>query len=455
MDVLMPQLGETVAEGRIAKWFKAAGDDVQPGDLLFEIETDKTAMEVPATSAGTLLEIRVAAGAVVPVGAVVAVIEATGGQHTAPPARNVSAPAGVAPTLLSPLNSKSESVQGAAHAQTQALSPRFGDGARSAKSFAYPDMDLFHEVRTPERNFGPARLAVGVAVTPLARRLAGEKGIDLARVTGSGPHGRIVARDVEKAMTQHAAPPAGPSAAEIVALYYDVPFAEVPLDPMRRTIAARLTQAKQSVPHFYLTADVTVDELLRIREQANAAAPIKDGKPAYRLSVNDFMVKALALALQRVPAANAVWAQDRILRFTHSDISVAVALEEGLLTPVLRHAESKSIGAISGEMRDLAARARERRLAPDEYRGGVSTVSNLGMFGVREFSAIVNPPQSSILAVGETRRAPFEAEAGGLRFATLMTVTLSCDHRVIDGAVGARVLAAFRQLIEQPVTMLV
>jgi pyruvate dehydrogenase E2 component (dihydrolipoamide acetyltransferase) len=267
-----------------------------------------------------------------------------------------------------------------------------------------------------------------------------------------------VARDVETAIGQGA--PAGvravaPSAAKVMALYRDNPFEEVPLDIMRKTIAARLTLAKSTIPHFYLTGDIEIDKLLELRKEANASAPMKDGEAAFRISVNDLVIKALALALQRVPAANAVWAEDRILRFKHSDIGVAVAIEGGLLTPVIPKAEMKSVSAISNEMRALAARARGKKLRPDEYQGGSSAVSNLGMYGVREFSAIINPPQATILAVGAARRAPVETEDGGIRFTSQMTVTLSCDHRVVDGVLGAQLLAALKDFLEQPVTMLV
>jgi pyruvate dehydrogenase E2 component (dihydrolipoamide acetyltransferase) len=319
-------------------------------------------------------------------------------------------------------------------------------------------LDPFFEVRTPERNYGPAQLAGGTVVTPLARRLASEAGIDLARITGSGPHGRIVARDIEVANASGTArgAPASASADQVMALYRDTPFEEVPLDGMRKTIAARLLQAKQTIPHFYLSADVDIGRLLALREEANAAAPKdKDGKPAFRLSVNDLVIKAWAAALQRVPAANAVWAEDRILRLRHSDIGIAVAIEGGLITPIIRAAETKSLSAISSEMRELAERARARRLKPQEYQGGSSAISNLGMYGVREFAAIINPPHATILAVGAARRQAVETPDGGVAFASVMTVTLSCDHRVVDGALGAELLAALRGFIEQPVTALV
>jgi pyruvate dehydrogenase E2 component (dihydrolipoamide acetyltransferase) len=301
-------------------------------------------------------------------------------------------------------------------------------------------------------------LAGGTRVSPLARRLAAEAGNNLGSIAPSGPHGRIVARDVETAAARSGpkARAEGPTADQIKALYRDVLFTEVPLDGMRKTIAARLQQSKQTIPHFYLTADVDIGRLLKLREEANAAAPKdKDGNPDFKLSVNDLVIKAWAAALVRVPAANAVWAEDRILRFTHVDIGVAVAIEGGLITPVIRRAETKPLSAISNEMKALGGRAREKKLKPDEYQGGASAISNLGMYGVREFSAIINPPQATILAVGAARRQAVETADGGVAFASVMSVTLSCDHRVVDGALGAELLAAFRGLVEQPVTMLV
>jgi pyruvate dehydrogenase E2 component (dihydrolipoamide acetyltransferase) len=436
----MPQLGETVAEGKIVKWFKAAGDAVKPGDNLFEIETDKTSMEVPSITAGTLSEIRFQVGEVAKVGAVVAVISGAGAAATASTAAQPKAPAAPprpAPAVAMP------AVQAAPVPRTA-------------------PMDPFREVRTPERNYGPAKLASGTVVTPLARRLAGERGIDLSRISGSGPHGRIVARDVEQVApgaTVGAAPAAmasGASAAQVKALYEGIAYEEMPLDSMRRTIATRLVEAKQTIPHFYLTADLDAGRLIAMREEANAAAPkSKDGQPAFKLSLNDFVIKAWAAALQRIPAANAVWAADRILRFQHSDIGIAVALEGGLITPIVRNAEAKSLTVISAEMRDLAERARHKKLRPNEYQGGSSAISNLGMYGVREFSAIINPPHATILAVGATRRAPVEADDGSVKFISQLTVTLSCDHRVVDGALGAELLAAFKNFIEKPVTALV
>jgi pyruvate dehydrogenase E2 component (dihydrolipoamide acetyltransferase) len=443
MDVLMPQLGETVAEGKITKWFKAAGEAVKPGDNLFEIETDKVSMEVPSTTSGVLSEIRIPAGEVAPVGAIVAII-----------ADGAGAPAQPAPAAKAPRAELSAPrIPAQAGLQTSvSLAPSLrGDQRKEVK------LDPFFEVRTPERNFGPARLPGGITVTPLARRLAAERGIDLSRLHGSGPRGRIVAGDIENAPTAVplAARAEGPSAAEIKSLYAPGSYEEVPLDGMRRTIATRLTQA-QAVPHFFLIADIDIGRLIALREEANAAAP-KDanGNSLFKLSLNDLFIRAHALALQRVPAANAIWAGDRILRFKHSDIGVAIALDDGLVAPVLRNVEAKSLSAISGEMKDFTARARDKKLSPSDYQGGSSAISNLGMYGVREFSAIINPPHATILAIGAARRQAVEKEDGGVAFASMLSVTLSCDHRVVDGALGAQLLAAFKSFVEMPVSMLV
>lgn len=405
MQILMPQLGETVAEGKITAWFKSVGDPVASGENLFEIETDKVSMEVPAVSAGVLSEIRVKQGEIAAVGAIVAVI-----------------------------------------------ADRDGDsGVSKKKPKAEPAVkpDPYQAVRTPERNFGPAKLANGIVATPLARRLASERGIDLLEVRGSGPGGRITAADIQVAEATSPAQTARNEAPEqIRALYRGVPFEEVPLDSMRRIISKRLVEAIRTIPHFYVSSSVDVERLLALREEANASATLK-------LSITDFLIKALALALQRVPAANVVWAEDRILRFKHSDIGVAVAIEDGLLTPVIRQAEAKPLSAISAEMRDLAARARQRKLKPEEYQGGAATISNLGMYGVHAFSAIINPPHATMLAVGAGVRQPVEDGKGGIRFTTQMTVTLSCDHRVVDGALGAQLLAAFKAIVENPIAMLI
>ncbi len=437
MDVLMPQLGETVAEGKITKWFKSAGDKVAPGDNLFEIETDKVSMEVPATEAGVLAEVRVSAGEIAPVGAVVAVISASGAAVKAAPAKAAAvAPAPAPATRAAP------PVVTAAPAPTRPIA-----------------LDPFREVHTPERNYGPARLASGTTVSPLARRLAAQAGIDLTHLSPSGPHGRILANDVATAIGNRVTSPgkasAGPSADRVKALYEPGSYEEVPLDMMRRTIATRLTEAKQTIPNFYLVADATIDRLTAVREEANASG-LKDanGNPKFKLSLNDFVIKAWALALQHVPAANAVWAEDRILRMRNSDIGVAVALDGGLITPLIRGAQKKSLLDISAEMKDLAERARARHLKPHEYQGGASAISNLGMYGVREFSAIINPPHATILAVGAGERRPVET-GDGFRFVTKMTVTLSCDHRVVDGALAAELANAFKHYIEHPVGLMI
>jgi pyruvate dehydrogenase E2 component (dihydrolipoamide acetyltransferase) len=447
MDVLMPQLGETVDKGKVTTWFKKVGDAVKPGDNLFEIETDKVSMEIQATSGGTLAEIRVAEGNEAPVGAVVAVI--SDGAAAATTVR-----AGSAPRSSPPEAYEAPSPSRAPLAAAAAPAPR----PQPSRPSASIKLDPYFEVRTPERGYGPANVG-GNAVTPLARRLAAEAGIDLSRVKGTGPHGRIVAKDISSAPAARGAAAsvaAGLTFEQVKAIYRDAPHEEVPLDGMRRTIATRLVQAKQTIPHFYLTIDADIGRLLKLREDANASAPQgKDGKPAYKLSVNDFVIKAWAAALQRVPAANAVWADDRILRFKRSDVAVAVAIEGGLITPVIREADTKRLSAISAEMKDLAARARNRKLKPNEYQGGSTAISNLGMFGVREFAAIINPPHTTILAVGGARRQAVEKEDGGVAFASMMTVTLSCDHRVVDGALGAQLLAAFKDIVEKPVSALV
>jgi pyruvate dehydrogenase E2 component (dihydrolipoamide acetyltransferase) len=453
MNVLMPQLGETVAEGKITKWFKSAGEAVKPGDNLFEIETDKVSMEVPATTDGVLSEIRVAAGEVALVGAVVGVIADGAGAAASPPAAP-RAPA--APSTKAADDVKPSQQPGAAPAPRQ--SAHSEQHSAPGEVGPRPPLDPFFEVRTPERNYGPARLPGGTVVTPLARRLAGDAGIDLSAVRGSGPHGRIIARDVETAPrpagSRAGARTEGPSAAEIKALYAPDSYDEVALDDMRRSIANRLTPA--AIPQFYLATDVEIGRMVALREEANRAAPKDaDGKPAFKLSINDFIIRALALALQRVPAANAVWTGDSILRFRHSDIGVAVALDNGFAMPIVRSAETKSLTAISAAIKNLAARSRDRALEAAAYRGGATAVTNLGMHQVRGFSAIIVPPHSSILAVGAAHRQAIEKADGGVEFVSVLRVTLSCDHRVIDGALGAELLAAFKALLESPVAMLV
>jgi pyruvate dehydrogenase E2 component (dihydrolipoamide acetyltransferase) len=433
MDLLMPQFGETVAEGKITKWFKSIGDAVKPGENLFEIETDKVSMEVPATVTGTLSEIRVAAGEVAPVGAIVGIIAGGAG----------------ATATQAPVPAASKALP----AQTAPLAT----AALTAPPIQPVKIDPFFEVRTPGRNFGSAKSPGGISVTPLARRLASEAGINLSRLRGTGPHGRIVARDIEGASrpSRVSIGVDGPGAAEITALFDSDSYEELPLDGMRKTIATRLTTAV-SVPHFCLTVDVNIDRLLAVREEANRCAPIdEEGTPGYKVSINDFIIRGLALALREVPEANAIWAGDRILKFRRSDIGVAVAFDGGLITPVVRHAERKTLTEISNEVKELASRARHRRLKPTDYQGGSSAISNLGMYGVREFTAIINPPHSTIFAVGAARRQPVEADGGDIAFATTLTVTVSCDHRVIDGALGAKLLGTLQRLLQAPVAILV
>lgn len=435
MDILMPQLGETVAEGTISVWAKAVGDVVQPGDVLFEIETDKSSMEITATAAGKLVAVHVEKGKTVPVGTVVAVIAEDGA-----PAPSITPPAPVAPAP-------------AASAPASAPVVSVVAAAPVAPSVA---RDPLNPVVTPAKNFGPARLSDGTNVTPLARRLAAQKQVNLQQVKGSGPRGRILARDIEAAAVSGSAQrglATGPSAESIIAQYANTPHEVVPVDTMRKTIARRLLESKQTVPHFYLSVPVMLDALNTLRADANQAA-VACGSDL-KLSVTDFIIKALASAMVRVPEANAVWAEDRILRFSQADIGVAVAIEGGLITPVLRAVEGKSLSAVSREMKSVVARARARKLQPAEYTGGAIAISNLGMYGVHEFSAIINPPQAAILAVGAASRVPVEAADGSVRFASQMMVTLSCDHRVIDGAVGAQLLEAFKKAIENPVSLLV
>jgi pyruvate dehydrogenase E2 component (dihydrolipoamide acetyltransferase) len=438
MDVLMPQLGETVAEGKITQWFKAAGDKVAPGDNLFEIETDKVSMEVPSMASGVLAEIRIPAGEIAPVGAIVAVI--ADGAASAVQVESASSPSPTQTPLM----------------QRMASMAAFAATKKEEQRPEPSKLDPFFEVRTPARNYGRARLAGGTATTPLARRLAVERGIDLANVSGSGPRGRIVARDVEQARPATRAPTPSAPDADVRLLYKQTPYREVPVDRMRGAIARRLVQAKTTIPHFYLTMDMEIGRLIEMRESVNAhAANAPSEQPAFKISMNDFFIKAWAMALTRIKDANAVWAGDRILRFGQCDVAIAVALEDGLITPVIRQAERKTISEISREARELIARVRAQKLGPDEYQGGTSTISNLGMHGVREFSAILNPPQATILAIGAARRQAVEMEDGSVRFTSMLTATLSCDHRVVDGKLGTDVLAAFKAFVEQPVRMLI
>jgi pyruvate dehydrogenase E2 component (dihydrolipoamide acetyltransferase) len=450
-NILMPALSPTMEKGNLAKWLKKEGDKVKSGDVIAEIETDKATMEVEAVDEGTIAKIVVPEGTQdVAVNDVIAVLAGEGedvkaaaagaGAASAPKA----APAAEAPPAAKP-----------APAPAAALAPKAAAPAAAAPTpQAAPS--------APQTN-GHAR----IFSSPLARRLAREAGIELARINGSGPHGRVIARDVEEAksgkgLKAPAAAPAGaPSIApsmsdkQIRALYEDGSYEVIPHDGMRRTIAQRLTASVQTIPHFYLTMDCNIGLLVEAREQINAAAPKdKDGKPAYKLSVNDFVIKALALALQRIPNANVSWTDGGMLKHKHSDVGVAVAMPGGLITPIIRKAETKPVSVISAEMKDFAARARARKLKPEEYQGGTSAVSNLGMYGIKDFTAVINPPHATILAVGAGEERPI-VKNGKIEVAQIMSVTMSCDHRAVDGALGAELIGAFKMLIENPVMMVV
>ncbi len=475
-NILMPALSPTMEKGNLAKWLKKEGDTIKSGDIIAEIETDKATMEVEAVDEGVLAKITVPDGTSdVPVNQVIGVIAAEGEDVSAAAA---SAGGGAA---AAPEPPKAEAPKAAP--ATGEGQPSYARVDQAPKAAAEPSAATAASA-APKANgaVAPASGEGGrVFASPLARRIAKEGGIDLGGLAGSGPHGRIVMADVQAAKAgggakaapaaaaqpgagpaaapapkaAAAAAPAGMSADAVMKMYEKGSYEEIALDGMRKTVAKRLTESKQTVPHFYLSLDVELDALMALREQVNGGAPKdKDGKPAFKLSVNDFVIKALALALQRVPDANAVWAEDRILKFAHSDVGVAVAIEGGLFTPVIRKAEQKTLSAISNEMKDLAGRARKRRLKPEEYSGGSTAVSNLGMFGIKNFQAVINPPHASILAVGAgEKRVVVKGDAPAVVQA--MTVTLSVDHRAVDGALGAELLGAFKALIEAPMTMLV
>ena len=448
-NILMPALSPTMEKGNLAKWVKKEGDKIKSGDVIAEIETDKATMEYEAIEDGTLAKIVVPEGTQdVAVNSVIAVLAGEGEDVKAAASAAKSAP---------PQKAAEKKVEPAAAAPQP--SPQ-----RPAEAGAAPRPQKPSSPPTVE---APAARGNRIFSSPLARRLAKEANIDLNRVQGSGPHGRIIARDIEQAKSGKGlrAPSIAPaggaviapamSDAQVRALFEDGSYELIPHDNMRRTIAQRLTASVQTIPHFYETMDCDIGRLTAAREEINAAAPKgKDGKPTYKLSVNDFVIKALAVALQRIPDANVSWTDAGLLKHKHSDIGVAVALPGGLITPIVRRAEGKSLSAISNEMRDLAARARERKLKPHEYQGGTSSVSNLGMYGIKDFTAVINPPQSTILAVG-TGEERAVVRSGQLAVATIMSVTLSCDHRAIDGALGAELIREFKTLIENPVMMVV
>jgi pyruvate dehydrogenase E2 component (dihydrolipoamide acetyltransferase) len=449
INILMPALSPTMEKGNLAKWLKKEGDKVKSGDVIAEIETDKATMEVEAVDEGTIAKILVPEGTQdVPVNDVIAVLAGDG--------EDVKAAASAKPSAA-PAPAKAEApAPKPAAAPTPAAAP--AAAAPPPKPAAAPQAAS----PAPQAN-GHGR----IFSSPLARRLAKEAGIELGRVTGTGPHGRVIARDVEEAKSgkglkaPSAAPGAAPSIApamsdkQILSLFEEGSYEVVPHDGMRRTIAQRLTAATQSIPTFYLTIDCDIGRLLDAREQINAAAPKdKEKKPLYKLSVNDFVIKALAVALQQVPNCNVSWTEAGMLKHKHSDVGVAVAMPGGLITPIIRNAESKSLSTISNEMKDLAVRARTRKLKPHEYQGGTSSVSNLGMYGISHFTAVINPPQSTILAVGASEERAV-VRNGKVEAAHIMSVTMSCDHRAIDGALGAELIGAFRRLIENPVMMMV
>ncbi|WP_299041173.1 pyruvate dehydrogenase complex dihydrolipoamide acetyltransferase [uncultured Tateyamaria sp.] len=429
-EILMPALSPTMEEGTLAKWLVKEGDTVSSGDLLAEIETDKATMEFEAVDEGTVGKILVAEGSEgVKVNTPIAVL-LEDGESAEDIGSTSSAPAPEA----APAADATAEVSTPAAAETAAPAPA-----------------------------APTKDGTRIFASPLARRIAAQKGLDLAALKGSGPHGRIVKADVEKAEAAPAkaseptatpalaaSAPAGPSGDAVTKMYEGRDYEEVKLDGMRKTIAARLTEAKQTVPHFYLRRDIKLDALLEFRGTLNGQLADR----GIKLSVNDFIIKACALALQQVPDANAVWAGDKVLKLTPSDVAVAVAIEGGLFTPVLQDAHQKSLSALSAEMKDLAGRARDRKLAPHEYQGGSFAISNLGMFGIDNFDAVINPPHGAILAVGAGVKKPVVGKDGELEVATVMSVTLSVDHRVIDGALGAQLLQAIVDNLENPLAML-
>jgi pyruvate dehydrogenase E2 component (dihydrolipoamide acetyltransferase) len=446
----MPALSPTMEKGNLAKWLKKEGDKVKSGDVIAEIETDKATMEVEAVDEGTIAKILVPEGTQdVAVNDVIAVLAGDGEDVKSAGAGAASAAPKAAPATQAPAAAKPATSPPVASAPKPAAPAVAGTAPQAAAPAAQTN--------------GHAR----IFSSPLARRLAKEAGIDVARINGSGPHGRVIARDVAEAksgkgLKAPAATPAGAPAIapamsdkQILALFEPGSYEIVPHDGMRRTIAQRLTAAVQTIPHYYLTMDCDVGKLLAAREEINAAAPKdKEKKPLYKLSVNDFVIKAMAIALQRIPDCNVSWTESGMLKHKHSDIGVAVAMPGGLITPIIRQAETKALAAISSQMKDFAARARARKLKPDEYQGGTTAISNLGMYGIRDFTAVINPPHATILAVGTSEERAVVRQ-GKIEAAQIMSVTLSCDHRAIDGALGAELIGAFKMLIENPVMMMV
>jgi pyruvate dehydrogenase E2 component (dihydrolipoamide acetyltransferase) len=448
IEITMPALSPTMEEGNLAKWLVKEGDEVSAGDVIAEIETDKATMEVEAVDEGTVAKIVVEAGSEgVKVNAVIAIL-AEEGEDLAEAAKGASG-------------------GGAAKADA-APAPKAETAPAKADT---PTTDKAPEAPAA----GPAPKADGerVFASPLARRIAREEGLDLKKIDGSGPHGRIVKRDVEAAAsgggaktdsaaqaTAAASPapksamPSGPSDEQVLKLFEEGSYELVKHDGMRKTIAKRLQESKQTIPHFYVTVDCELDALLKLRAELNASAPRTEDRAAYKLSVNDMIIKGLALALRDVPDANVSWTDEAMVKHKHADVGVAVSIPGGLITPIIRKAEQKSLSTISNEMKDLGKRAKERKLKPEEYQGGTTAVSNMGMMGVKHFAAVVNPPHATILAIGAGEQRPVVKD-GALAVATVMTVTLSTDHRAVDGALGAELLQAFKGYIENPMSMLV
>ncbi|MGR6465647.1 pyruvate dehydrogenase complex dihydrolipoamide acetyltransferase [Rhizobium sp. PAMB 3182] len=449
INITMPALSPTMEEGNLAKWLVKEGDAVAPGDVIAEIETDKATMEVEAVDEGTVAKIVVPAGTEgVKVNALIAIL-AGEGEDVADAAKGGGGDA------------KAEAPKSEA---PKADAPKAEPAPAAAAAPAAP---------AATQTAGPAPTAHGERIfsSPLARRLAKEAGLDLSAISGSGPHGRIVKADVEKAKSGGAAKPAAAAAAPAAAapqaaapkgmseeavlkLFEEGSYELVPHDGMRKTIAKRLQESKQTIPHFYVSVDCELDALLALRSQLNDAAPRKDDRPAYKLSVNDMVIKAMALALRDVPDANVSWTDTNMVKHKHADVGVAVSIPGGLITPIIRKAETKALSTISNEMKDLGKRAKERKLKPEEYQGGTTAVSNMGMMGVSNFAAVVNPPHATILAVGAGQKRVI-VKNDEMVIAQMMTVTLSTDHRCVDGALGAELLGAFKGYIENPMSMLV
>ncbi len=439
--ILMPALSPTMETGKLAKWLVKEGDEVTSGDLLCEIETDKATMEVEAVDEGVIGKILVGDGTEnVPVNQAIAILLNDGEDTSALEGfETKTAPAATPPPTP----------------------PHKGEGSKIDQSISSP---LVGEVAARSAD-GGGKPQTRIFASPLARRIATQNNIDISTITGSGPHGRIVKSDVEKALAGGAPQTASTAATAslspamsddtIMAMYEPGSYELVPHDSMRKIIAERLTQSKQTVPHFYLSVDCDLDSLLAVRAKLNASAPKDgDGKLAWKISVNDFIIKAMAMALQKVPDANASWSEAGMLMHKSSDVGVAVSIDGGLITPVVRDAQNKGLAQISLEMKDLASRARNRKLMPQEYQGGSTAVSNLGMFGIKNFAAVINPPQATILAVGGGEKRPVVV-GDSVQIKTIMSVTLSTDHRAVDGALGALLLGAFKECIEEPAMMLV